>query len=135
MSTLPEQLRKHIDESNVFATVATIGTDGQPHLTVVWLVRDGDDLLYSTTVSRRQYRNLIRDPRATVMIVPPESPYVYAEIRGTVTVEPDPDRALPDQVSLKFTGKNYRDFNPSGADDPADRVIVRITPAKVHSRI
>ncbi|WP_327144889.1 PPOX class F420-dependent oxidoreductase [Nocardia sp. NBC_01327] len=135
MTTLPEGLKKHIDESKVFASVATVGPKGQPHLTVAWLDRDGDDLIYSTSVSRQQYKNLVRDPRATVLISPPENPYVYAEIRGTVTVEPDPDRALPDRLSLKFTGQTYGEFMPSSRTDPAERVTVRITPTKIHSGI
>ncbi|MRH93275.1 TIGR03618 family F420-dependent PPOX class oxidoreductase [Nocardia sp. SYP-A9097] len=134
MTTLPENLRQHIDKSNVFATVATLGRDGQPHLTVVWLIRDGDDVVFSTTVTRQMYHNLVRDPRVTALINPPENPYVYAEIRGTVTIEPDPERALPNRISQKFTGKPYLEFNPASAGDSA-RVVVRITPTKVISRI
>lgn len=134
MTTLPEDLLQHIDKSNVFATVATVGRDGQPHLTVVWLIRDGGTLLFSTTVTRQMHRNLTRDPRVTVMINPPENPYVYAEIRGTVTIEPDPERALPNKISQKFTGKPYLEFNPASAQD-SERVVVRITPTKVMSRI
>ncbi|MFC9997451.1 PPOX class F420-dependent oxidoreductase [Nocardia sp. NPDC127526] len=134
MTTLPEELEKYVDESKVYATVATIGADGQPHLTVVWLLRDGQDLIYSTTVSRQQYKNLVRDPRATVLILPPDRPFVYAEIRGKVTLEPDPARELPDRAALHFTGKKYAEFNPASVND-AERVIVRITPTKVYSRI
>ncbi|MBL1078996.1 PPOX class F420-dependent oxidoreductase [Nocardia sp. 2] len=133
VTELSEDLKKHIDEENVYATVATIGPDGQPHLTVVWLIRDGDDLIYSTTVVRQQYKNVRRDPRATVMINPPDRPFVFAQVRGTVTVEPDPDRLLPDRVSRKFTGMPYAEFNPNSANDP-ERVVVRITPTKVISR-
>lgn len=59
---LSDELKKHLDNEKVFATMATIGRDGQPHLTVNWIERDGDELLYSTTVSRQQYKNLARDP-------------------------------------------------------------------------
>ncbi|WP_245720255.1 PPOX class F420-dependent oxidoreductase [Nocardia uniformis] len=131
--SLSDELKKYIDESKVYATVATIGANGQPHLTVVWLDRDGDELIYSTTVSRQQYRNVVRDPRVTVMINPPEQPFRYAEVRGTVTVAPDPERALPDTMSLKFTGLPYREFNPQSVDD-TERVIIRITPTKVLGR-
>lgn len=134
MPTLPEDLQKHIDKTNVFATVATLGRDGQPHLTVVWLIREGDDLVFSTTVTRQMYRNLARDPRATIMINPPENPYVYAEIRGAATFEPDPERALPNRISHKFTGLPYAEFNPASVND-SDRVVVRVTPTKVLSRI
>ncbi|WP_280357580.1 PPOX class F420-dependent oxidoreductase [Nocardia otitidiscaviarum] len=132
-ATLPESLKNHIDEAKVYATVATIGADGQPHLTVVWLDRDGDELIYSTTVSRQQYKNIVRDPRVTVMINPPDRPYVYAEVRGVAKAVPDPERVLPDHMSLKFTGKPYREFNPASVDD-ADRVVVRISPTKVLGR-
>ncbi|WP_067548692.1 PPOX class F420-dependent oxidoreductase [Nocardia crassostreae] len=134
MTTLPEELKTYVDESKVYATVATLGADGQPHLTVIWLLRDGEDLIYLTTVSRQQYKNLVRDPRATVMINPPDRPFVYAEIRGKVSIEPDPERALPNRASLHFTGKNYIDFNPASVND-AERVVVRITPTKVYSRL
>lgn len=133
-ATLSDALRKHIDESKVYATVATLGADGQPHLTVVWLDRDGDELIYSTTVSRQQYKNVIRDPRVTVMINPPDQPFLYAEVRGVAKAVPDPERALPDQMSLKFTGKPYAEFNPASVDD-AERVVIRITPTKVLGRL
>jgi PPOX class probable F420-dependent enzyme len=129
-----ENLIKLLDESPVFATLATIGRDGQPHLTVIWLERDGDELVYSTTVDRQQYKNIVRDPRVTLMIVPPADPYVYAEVRGTVTVTPDTDRELPDRLSHKYTGKPYAEFNPASVND-AERVIVRVTPTAVRGRL
>lgn len=132
-ATLPDALKQYIDESKVFGTVATIGPTGQPHLIVVWLDREGDELIYSTTVTRQQYRNLVRDPRLTVLIAPPDNQYIYAEIRGTAILEPDPERALPDKMSLKFTGKPLAGFR-QGAVDEEERVIVRITPTKVRSR-
>ncbi|AXK88505.1 PPOX class F420-dependent oxidoreductase [Nocardia farcinica] len=134
ITTLSDELKTYIDEAKVFATVATNGPGGQPHLTVVWLARDGDDLLFSTTVDRQQGKNLAADPRVTVLINPPEKPYVYAEIRGTATLTPDPDRTLPDQLSLKYTGQRYAEFNPASAQD-GDRIVVRVTPRKVVGRL
>ncbi|MFD6156613.1 PPOX class F420-dependent oxidoreductase [Nocardia sp. NPDC060256] len=131
---LSEDLKKYLDESKVFATAATIGPNGQPHLTVIWLKRDGDDLVFSTTTDRQQGKNLARDPRITVMINPPEEPYRYAEIRGTATLTADPDKTLPDELSSKYTGQKYRDFNPASVND-GPRVIVRVTPRKVAGRL
>lgn len=131
---LSDTLKKYLDETKVFATVATIGRDGHPHLTVIWIERDGDELLYSTTVDRAQAKNIVRDPRVTVMINPPDNPYVYAEIRGTATLTPDPDRALPDRLSKKYTGRSYADFNPASKND-GERVVVRVTPTKITGRM
>lgn len=127
---LSDALKKLVDTTNVYATLATLGRTGDSHLTVIWIDRDGDDLLYSTTVARQQYKNVVRDPRVTIMILAPDNPFSYAEIRGTATVAPDPAREFPDRLSLKYTGKPYAEFNPASAKD-ADRVIVRVTPDKV----
>lgn len=135
MSTeLSPELKRFLDTAKVYATVATIGRDGQPHQTVVWIDRDGDDLVYSTTVARQQYKNVARDPRVSVMINPPDKPFLYAEIRGTATVTPDPERAMPDRLSLKYTGQPYAQFNPASVDD-AERVVVRVTPQRVTGRL
>ncbi|MEV6275950.1 PPOX class F420-dependent oxidoreductase [Nocardia sp. NPDC051832] len=127
---LSPDLKKYLDESKVYAVVATTGSNGQPHLAPFWLTRDGDDILLSTTVARQHAKNIARDPRVTILVNPPENPFVYAEIRGTATVSADPERLLPDELSRKYTGLPYSEFNPASVHD-ADRVIVRVTPHKV----
>ncbi|MCX5071605.1 PPOX class F420-dependent oxidoreductase [Streptomyces sp. NPDC060334] len=127
---LSDDLKKLIDDTPVFATVATIQPDGSPQLSVTWLARDGDDLLISTTVGRRKEANLRRDPRATVIINPPNAPYTYAEVRGTVSLTTEGGQELIDALSRKYTGKEYADFNPASKDDAA-RVVLRVTPRKV----
>ncbi|CAM5568549.1 PPOX class F420-dependent oxidoreductase [Streptomyces avidinii] len=127
---LSEELRKVIDDTPVFASVATIQPDGSPQVSVTWLARDGDDLLVSTTVGRRKERNLRRDPRVTVLVNPSDAPYTYAEIRGTARLTTEGGQELIDALSRKYTGKAYADFNPASAEDN-ERVVVRITPRKV----
>ncbi|WP_405435199.1 PPOX class F420-dependent oxidoreductase [Streptomyces avidinii] len=127
---LSEELRKVIDDTPVFASVATIQPDGSPQVSVTWLGRDGDDLLVSTTVGRRKERNLRRDPRVTVLVNPGDAPYTYAEIRGTARLTTEGGQELIDTLSRKYTGREYADFNPASAED-SERVVVRITPRKV----
>ncbi|MFJ7272631.1 PPOX class F420-dependent oxidoreductase [Streptomyces sp. NPDC099050] len=127
---LSEDLKKLIDDSPVFATVATIQPDGSPQLSITWLTRDGNDLLVSTTLGRRKEKNLRADPRITVMINPHNAPYTYAEVRGTATLTTEGGQELIDELSRKYTGKDYADFNPASKDD-TDRVVVRVTPRKV----
>ncbi|WP_328296926.1 PPOX class F420-dependent oxidoreductase [Streptomyces sp. NBC_00435] len=127
---LSDDLKKLIDDSPVFATVATIQPDGSPQLSITWLTRDGDDLLVSTTVGRRKEKNLRADPRVTVMINPANAPYTYAEVRGSATLTTEGGPELINDLSRKYTGKDYADFNPASKDDDP-RVVVRITPRKV----
>ncbi|GAA2915154.1 hypothetical protein GCM10020221_08540 [Streptomyces thioluteus] len=127
---LSDDLKQYLDDNPAFVTVATVQPDGSPQVSVTWVKRDGDDLLISTTVGRRKERNLRRDPRVTVLVNPPNAPYTYAEVRGTATITTEGGPELIDELSRKYTGKDYADFNPAAGED-AQRVVVRIAPRKV----
>ncbi|QLI99744.1 PPOX class F420-dependent oxidoreductase [Streptomyces sp. NEAU-sy36] len=132
-AALSDRLKSLLD-GKVFIVVGTVQPDGSPQMSPVWVKRDGDDLLFSTTVDRRKKKNLDRDPRVTVTVMDPEQPYEYAEIRGTAETTADGAQDLIDELSLKYTGKKYAEFNPDSVHD-ADRVVVRITPRKVVGRL
>ncbi|MFD5557552.1 PPOX class F420-dependent oxidoreductase [Streptomyces sp. NPDC127068] len=134
MSTQLSDDLKALLDGPVFITVATVQPDGSPQLSPVWVKRDGDDVLFSTTIGRRKEQNLRRDPRITVLLQPFDAPYTYAEIRGTAELTTEGGPELIDELSVKYTGKQYADFNPAAADD-AQRVVVRVTPRKVVGRI
>lgn len=130
---LSDELKALLD-SKVFIAVATIQPDGSPQVSPVWAKRDGDDVLFSTTVDRRKTKNLRADPRVTVMVQPADNPYAYAEIRGTVEITTEGGQDLIDELSVKYTGKKYADFNPTSAQD-AERVVVRVRARKVVGRV
>ncbi|WNI17052.1 PPOX class F420-dependent oxidoreductase [Actinacidiphila sp. ITFR-21] len=120
MAALSDAARALIDGKN-FATVGTIQPDGRPQLSLVWVDRDGDDVLFSTLEGRRKHANLVADPRITLLISPVENPYAYLEIRGTATLETEGVTQLIHDLGIKYTGEPYGD----GAKAP--RVTVRIS--------
>ncbi|GGU48314.1 hypothetical protein GCM10010289_81040 [Streptomyces violascens] len=69
-------------------------------------------------------------PAREQLTSPANAPYTYAEVRGTATMTTEGGQELIDELSRKYTGKDYADFNPASADD-AERVVVRITPRKI----
>ncbi|SFB07787.1 PPOX class probable F420-dependent enzyme [Amycolatopsis marina] len=120
-----EAVRGLLDGKN-FATVATVNPDGGPQSSVVWVKRDGDTLLYSTTRGRRKELNHRRDPRISVSIFETENPYNYVEIRGTVELTEEGGRELIDELSNKYGGKDY----PAEAEGTV-RIVVRVIPEKI----
>ncbi|MFI0818915.1 PPOX class F420-dependent oxidoreductase [Streptomyces sp. NPDC021098] len=128
-TTLSDDLKRVLD-TRVFVIVGTTQPDGSPQLSPVWVKRDGDELLFSTTMGRRKQKNIDRDPRVTVLVQPADAPYTYAEIRGTASYTTEGGQALIDDLSQKYAGKKYADFNPASAQDD-ERIVVRITPRKV----
>lgn len=125
---------KQVLDSPVFVSIATIQPDGSPQVSPVWVKRDGDELLISTTVDRRKALNLKRDPRVTVMVQPADAPYSYAEIRGTASLTTEGGQELIDELARKYVGKDYAEFNPRWEQD-SQRVVVRVSPRKVAGRL
>ncbi|MEW2416969.1 PPOX class F420-dependent oxidoreductase [Streptomyces sp. NPDC046866] len=130
MSTRLSDDLKQLLDGPVFVNIATIQPDGSPQVSPVWVKRDGNDLLISTTVGRQKEKNLRRDPRVTVLVQPFDAPYTYAEIRGSAELTGEGAQELIDELSRKYTGKPYAEFNPDSVNDD-ERVVVRITPHKV----
>jgi PPOX class probable F420-dependent enzyme len=123
--TLSAATRALVDGKN-FAVMATLNPDGSPQTSVVWLTRDGDDLLFSTLRERAKARNLVRDPRASVSVWSDEDPERYAEIRGTVTVVEDEGLVVMNTLARKYYGRDFPHPGPGQV-----RVVLRLTPAKV----
>ncbi|MQY04364.1 PPOX class F420-dependent oxidoreductase [Actinomadura macrotermitis] len=127
MATLNDKARTLFDGTN-FVTIATINPGGEPQASVVWAEVDGDDVLVSTAKGRRKHTNLLRDPRVNLSVYDLNNPYDYAEIRGTATIVDDPEGELIQRLSQKYTGEPFEDAPGN------ERVIVRVTPDKVHTR-
>jgi PPOX class probable F420-dependent enzyme len=107
-----------------YAVMATVNPDGSPQTSVIWVGRDGGDLLFSTVAGRVKHRNLQRDPRVSVTVIDSADPENYVELRGRVSMSPEPGRQLHNQLAVKYG------MDP-GEDKPgAVRVIVRVTVEK-----
>ena len=127
MTQIPESVKPWLDGAE-FATIATILPNGWPHLSVVWVERDGDEVLVSTVKGRRKHANIERDPRVTLLIYPKDNPYSYVEIRGTATMSEEGGRELIDRLAHRYTGADRYAYD-DGTDNV--RVIVRIVPEKI----
>jgi len=125
---LSDSTRALVDDRN-YAVLATVNPDGSPQTSVMWIGRDGDDVLFSTVEGRVKHRNMLRDPRVSVTVIDSADPENYVELRGLVWMTPDVGRRFDTQLSWKYDGKD------PGADRPgAVRVIVRVEVHKTTGR-
>jgi PPOX class probable F420-dependent enzyme len=109
-----------------YAVLATVNPDGSPQTSVIWVGRDGGDVVFSTVEGRVKHRNMVRDPRVSISVIDWADPENYIELRGRVSMTPDVGRRLDTQLSWKYDGKD------PGADRPgAVRVVVRLVVDKV----
>lgn len=126
--TLPD-LAKELVDNQVYATLATVNADGSPQTSVIWVKRDGDEVVFSTITGRRKTFNMQRNPHVSLLIFDPDDPYSYAEIRGTVTIATEGGPELIQELSLLYDGKPFHEKHPE-----AERVVCRLTPTKVFTR-
>ncbi len=123
--SLDASVRTLLDGRN-FASVATLGPDGAPQNSVVWIKREGDTVLFSSTDGRQKVRNLRRDPRISLSVFDLANPYTSVEIRGTAEILPDDAKRLPHELSHKYLG-----IDPPAEKDDEVRLIIRVVPRKV----
>ena len=109
-----------------YAVVATVNPDGSPQTSVIWVGRDGGDVLFSTVEGRVKHRNMVRDPRVSISVIDWVDPENYIELRGRVSMTPDVGRRLDTQLSWKYDGKDPGEDRPG-----AVRVVVRLVVDKV----
>jgi PPOX class probable F420-dependent enzyme len=122
---LPDKV-KNLADTVTYVTLATIRPDGSPRMTVLWITRDGDDLLLSTVRGLAKERDIARDPRVGLMFLDQRDPYSYVEIRGRAELLEEGGRELIDRLSLKYTGDTYQWDSPD-----VIRVVIRVTAEKI----
>ena len=126
--TLPD-LAKELIDNQVFATLATVNPDGSPQTSVIWVKRDGDDVVFSTITGRRKTSNMRRTPQVSLLVFDPDDPYQYAEIRGTVSITTEGGPELIQELSHLYEGKAFHEKHTG-----AQRVVCRLTPTRVITR-
>ena len=123
--TLNDATLRLLDGKN-YAVLATVNPDGSPQTSVIWVGRDGADVLFSTVEGRVKHRNMVRDPRVSISVIDWVDPENYIELRGRVSMTPDVGRRLDTQLSWKYDGKDPGEDRPG-----AVRVVVRLVVDKV----
>jgi PPOX class probable F420-dependent enzyme len=126
---------RYILDGPHLSVLATTDADGKPQTSVIFVKRDGDDILFSTITGRRKTINMGREARVNLLLhgLPVDRPNYagdgpnYATISGTVELTDDPNGAFHQEMY---------DIHMDGATPPpepgAQRVIVRIVPQRIY---
>jgi PPOX class probable F420-dependent enzyme len=86
--------------------------DGSILSTVVWVGYEDGTLSVNSSVGRRWPANLDKDPHATLVVVDPENPYSFVEVRGSVSSTLDGANDDIHKLSHKYLGKDYPWLQP-----------------------
>jgi PPOX class probable F420-dependent enzyme len=127
MATIPDAYRDLFDKK-AFAHLATVGPDGAPQVTPVWVDYDGTHVRFNTAKGRVKVRNLRNDPRVALSIIDPDNPYRYVQVRGRITEETEQGAdAHIDALAKKYLGQDKYPFRKPGEK----RVTYKVLPESV----
>lgn len=118
--------------------VATIGADGAPHLTTVWLTVHNGLVMFETYGTSQKLVNLRRDPRIAVLA---EDGKTYGTLRGVsingraeiIDQNPRLFDLMRRLIDHHFPGQAADALDAQTAKMAAKRVVVLVHPEKVMS--
>jgi PPOX class probable F420-dependent enzyme len=126
-----DERRAFLMQDTRTAKVATTRKDGSPHVTPIWFVLDGDDVIFTTHESSLKGKALTRDPKVSIAVDDQEPPYSFVMIDGTATLTRDYDElvAWATKIGGRYMGADRaEEFGKRNGVD--GELLVRVTPTK-----
>jgi len=117
----------------VHGVLTTMMADRQPQSSLVWCDYDGECACVNTTLERQKGKNLVQNPKVSLLIVDPEDTARYIEIRGEAELVLVGAVEHLDRVTRKYTRhpQYYGYIYPPGQRALETRVICRIHAQKI----
>ena len=127
MATLNEKQARLFTNRN-WGVIATIREDGSPQATPVWIDYDGENVLVNSARGRTKVKNIERDPRATVTVLPAEDQQSgYVMVSGPATIVEEGALEHINTLAKKYLGEDKYPYLGPGEQ----RVIIQIQPERV----
>jgi PPOX class probable F420-dependent enzyme len=76
------QWRAFVTHGTRTGKLSTVRADGSPHVTPVWFLLDGDDIVLTTEKDGVKGRNLARDGRFVLCVDEDRPPYAFVLLQG-----------------------------------------------------
>jgi PPOX class probable F420-dependent enzyme len=117
----------------ICGVLTTMGPDGRPESSLVWVDHDGTCALVNTTMERRKGRHLAADQRCSLLVVDPENTGRFMQVRGDAELVMDGALEHVDALTRRYTRHPayYGHVYPIDQASRETRVIVRIHPRRI----
>lgn len=131
MTPISARVREVLEGPHL-AHLVTLNADGSPHVTVVWVGLEDDEIVAGHLGSWQKVRNLQHDPRVALSIetrrTGPQGLAEYLVVNGTARITEGGAPELLQRLAHTYIGQNGK-FPPM--DNPPAGFVTRITVEKV----
>jgi PPOX class probable F420-dependent enzyme len=112
----------------ICGVLTTMGADSQPQSSLVWVDNDGDHARVNTTLERQKGRNLLANPKVSLLVVDPDNTARFIQIRGDAELVYEGAVEQLDELTRKYTRhpRYYGCIYPIEQQPRETRVICRI---------
>jgi PPOX class probable F420-dependent enzyme len=108
---VPPEVDAFLAEPNP-AVVATVSPGGAPHTAATWYDWEGGRVFLNMDESRLRLRYMRGNPAVALTVLGEESWYEQVTLLGrVVSIEDDPELEGIDRLSVRYTGRPFRDRN------------------------
>jgi PPOX class probable F420-dependent enzyme len=129
LGTLPIPA-SHVDllTRPICGVLTTMGADDQPQSSLVWVDSDGECARVNTTLERQKGRNLLANPKVSLLVVDPEDGGRFIQIRGDAELVTTGAVEHLDALTRRYTRHPafYGFVYPTEQRDRETRVVCRI---------
>lgn len=112
----------------ICGVLTTMGADGWPQSSLVWVDHDGECVRVNTTLERRKGRNFVANPKCSLLVVDPDDTTRFVQIRGDAELVRDGALEHLDALIRRYTRHPtyYGHIYPAEQQGRETRVVVRI---------
>ena len=127
-----EETRSFLLEGTRTGKLATTTRDGAPHVSPVWFVLDGEDIVFTTGRDRVKGLHMQRDPRVAMLVDDERPPFAFVHVRGLAELAENAPDLLDwtTRIAGRYVGPDQADaFGRRNA--VPEELLVRVRPKRV----
>ncbi len=112
--------------------LATVRTDGRPHVAPIWFDLDGESLVFTTWHESVKGLNLQRDERLSLCVDDETPPFSYVIIEGTAEISDDPEALAywATRIAGRYMGADLAEAYGK-RNSVEGELLVRVSPTKI----
>ena len=115
----------------IISFVTTLRRDGSPHVTPVWHLVDGDEIVIAVARQTVKARNVSGNPQAALCAAADERPQPWVLVNGTARLSEDRTEEMVRAVSEHYLGAEEAGPYVEDILQKLDFVLLRIIPDRV----
>ncbi len=126
------EVRAFLQDGTRTGKLGYVSASGQPLVTPVWFILEGDDLVFNTGKGTAKGRALARDRRTVICVDSEQPPYAFVQVQGEAEVSEDPAELLrtATAIAARYVGPDQAAEFGRRNGVPGE-LVVRVRPARI----